>query len=39
MIRHDNKCAEVDAFVFHAESECRDNDSTCFCIKNRLPWM
>jgi hypothetical protein len=39
MIRHDNESAEVNATVFHRETECGDNDRACFWIENWSLWM
>jgi len=39
VIGHDNEGPEVYAFVFHRETECRDNDRPCFPIEDRSLWL
>lgn len=39
MIRHDNEGTEIDAIVFHRETERGDYDRAGFWIENRLLWL
>lgn len=40
VIRHNNESAEVEStFLFHRETEGRDDDRACLWIENRLLWM